>query len=86
MSDHSNSEIKSLWPLSKDGPYESKELVLIDADLVSIVNYLNENTDAVMTKFAMLNVCIALMKEHQFGWSLSKIEKELKKLRPDALL
>lgn len=86
LSDHSNSEIESNWHLSKDGHYESEELVFIDADIVSIVNYLNENTDVVMTKFAMLNVCIALMKEHQFGWSLSKIEKELKKLRPDALL
>jgi hypothetical protein len=80
-------ELYDKWKLSKDGPYESEEIVFIDAKIKSIVKYLNDNPNASMTKFALLNACLALMMEPELGnISQTKIEKELGNLRKGALV
>lgn len=82
----SSTDIENAWPFSRDGHYENKKLVFIDADIRSIVNYLNKNPQSSMTKFALLNVCLTLMIEEEFHVSQKEIDKELKKLRPNALV
>ena len=80
-------DVLKAWQLSKDGRYENRKLVFIDADISSIVKYLNTHTEEKMTKFALLNVCLALMEEKDLflNSSQKRIEHELKGLRPDAL-
>ena len=87
LSNFSSTDIEREWVFSKDGRYENRRLVAINADLRSIVDYMNKNPHATMTKFALLNVCLALMKEDILGSiSKEKINKELKRLRKDALV
>jgi hypothetical protein len=87
LSDVTNMELYDKWKLSKDGCYESKEIIFIDAKIKSIVKYLNDNPNASMTKFALLNACLALMMEPELGnISQTKIEKELGNLRQGALV
>lgn len=83
----SNMDIWKSWELSKDGRYESEEIIFIDANIKSIVDYLNNTPNVTITKFALLNVCLALMLEPELGQiSQTKIEKELGRLRLDALV
>lgn len=87
LNNFSSTDIIKAWMFSKDGRYENRRLVAINADLRSIVDYMNEHPNATMTKFALLNVCLALMKEDILGSiSKEKIDKELKRLRKDALV
>lgn len=80
-------DIWKSWELSKDGRYESEEIIFIDANIKSIVDYLNNTPNVTITKFALLNVCLALMLEPELGQiSQTKIEKELGRLRLDALV
>ena len=82
--DYTDDDIKKSWEFAaKDGHYENKEIVFINATIKSIVKYLNDHKDISMTKFALLNVCIALMIEYNI--SQDEIDRELKKLRPNAL-
>ena len=86
LNNHSNEIIKPSWNTSKDGQYESDGIVFIDADIASIIDFLNNNPNVSMTKFCFLNVCYALMNEPILGRiSLNRIDKELKRLRPNAL-
>ena len=80
-------ELRDKWNLSKDGCYESEEIIFIDASIQEIVKYLNEHPNDSMTKFALLNACLALMMEPELGnISQTKIEKELGNLRKGALV
>lgn len=86
LHNYSDEAIKSSWEISKDGHYENKDIIFINANIESIVQFLNTHPKASMTKFSLLNVCIALMNESILGRVSPKhIEKELKKLRLGAL-
>lgn len=87
LSNCTDNDIRQYWETSKDGHYENEELVFIKADIDSIVKFINNHKTVTMTKFALLNVCLALMNESILGEiKQERIEKELKKLRIDALL
>ena len=59
---------------------------IIDANIKSVVDYLNNNPQSTMTKFALLNVCVALMTEQIFNVGQKEIDRELKRLRPSAIV
>lgn len=87
LSNYSNKEIKNAWQRSKDGPYESSELLFIEANINSIVDFINKNIEVSMTKFALLNACLALMMEKEEGEvTQEEIDRALKRLRPHSLV
>ncbi len=86
LKSYTDSEIRTAWELSKDGRYENKEIVFIDANINSVVKYLNDNPGVVITKFALLNICVSIMMENELGRvSQHTIEVALKKLRKNAI-
>lgn len=86
LENYSSKDVMDDWTFSKDGRYENTRLVFIDANIKSVVDYLNNNTQSTMTKFALLNVCVALMTEQIFNVGQKEIDRELKKLRPNAIV
>lgn len=81
LKNYSNEDIQRAWELSKDGRYENKGIHFVDANIKSVVKYLNDNPDVCMTKFALLNVCLALMFEPELNYvKQDKIDKELSKI------
>ena len=86
LKSYTDSEIRIAWELSKDGRYENKEIVFVDANINSVVKYLNDNPGVTITKFALLNICVSLMMESELGRiSQRTIESALKKLRLNAI-
>ena len=86
LSELSDEDIRTSWELSKDGHYESEELVFVKANIKSIVDYLNSHSITTITRAALLNACLALMLEPVLGRvSQKQIDKALNELRSNAI-